>query len=136
MTSREAMVALNMLSGIGPVRVRKMLDFFGSPEAILMASSRDLERVEGVGAKTAESVVGWQDHIDLNAEMAATEQRGIQLITQADPEYPAILRETYDSPLVLYVWGELKPEDDHGIAMVGARRHTRYGQQVARGQPG
>lgn len=132
MNNREALIALNLLPRIGPVRVRRMIDFFGSAAKILAASRTELMRVDGLGEKTVDFIIHWEDHIDLVGEMESSKSRNISIVTQDDENYPKPLLETYDPPLVLYVWGELKRQDDNGIAMVGSRKHTHYGQTCAR----
>ena len=132
MNPREALVALNMLPKIGPVRVRRLLEAFGCPAAVLGARENALMRVDGVGAETAKILVSWQDHADPAAEMREAEQRGISIVTQDDEAYPSPLREAYDPPLLLYVWGNIEPRDRHAIGVVGSRRTTHYGTQAAR----
>jgi DNA processing protein len=127
MTRTEAYLALNLLPQIGPVRVKKMLRHFGSPEAILSAKSRDLLAVEGIGQVQAEAVSTWESQIDLAGELKKIEQRGLKLLTQEDPLYPALLREIHDPPVLLYVWGDLQPRDHHAIGVVGSRHATHYG---------
>ena len=56
MTSREAYIALNMVDGVGPIRVRALLDRFGEPQAILSATRAELMEVEGVGKKSREAL--------------------------------------------------------------------------------
>ena len=121
-----------MLPKIGPVRFRKLVEMCGSATQVLSASSLDLSRVDGIGPKTAALISNWREHVDMEAEMAATEVRGIRILTQEDEEYPAVLKEMYDAPLALYVWGELSSVDDSGVAMVGSRKHTYYGKKTAR----
>ena len=55
MDAREALVALNLVEGIGPVRVRQLLEFFGEPVAILNASKAQLLQVHGIGEETADA---------------------------------------------------------------------------------
>src|SRR5262249_4451326 len=55
-----------------------------------------------------------------------------QIVIQSDPEYPELLKQIYDPPVVLYVKGELRPKDKNSIAMVGSRMTTHYGMEVAR----
>jgi DNA processing protein len=130
--SREATIALNMLPKIGPVRVRRMVEMFGDPVKILRAKREDLLKVDGLGSKTVDVLLDWESQIDLSAEIASAKDRGIEIYTAEDEAYPRSLREMYDPPLALYVWGELKSADSHGIAMVGTRHFTHYGRQVAR----
>lgn len=132
MSPLEALVALNLLPKIGPVRVRRLLDTLGSPEAILSAPLDRLLRVDGIGEETAGILRSWQDHADPTSEIAEAGQRGIRLVTQDDAGYPAPLREIYDHPLLLYVWGELAPQDRHAISVVGSRRATPYGTHTTK----
>lgn len=132
MTTREALVALNLLPKIGPVRVRRLLEAFGAAEAILGAPKDRLMRVDGIGPETAAILHRWQDHADPAAEIRQAAERGIAIITGDDEDYPAPLRDAYDPPLLLYVWGKLEARDRHAIGIVGSRRETHYGRQAAR----
>ncbi|MFK7909869.1 MAG: DNA-processing protein DprA [Akkermansiaceae bacterium] len=132
MTSREALVALNMLPKIGPVRVRRLMDYFGSAESILSAPIGKLTSVDGIGPETAEIIRGWEERIDLANELREVEARGLKIVTQEDESFPEALKQSYDPPLLLYVWGELKEVDRHAIAIVGSRKTTHYGTQTAR----
>ena len=104
MTSREAYIALNMIDGVGPVRLRALLDRFGQPEAILTANRLDLQQVAGIGSDTAGNIANWRTAVDLDAELARIEKAGVRAVTCADADYPKNLREIYDPPLVLYDW--------------------------------
>jgi DNA processing protein len=132
MTRREAYLTLNLISGIGPVRVRRLLQAFGTPEEALRARRDAVARVEGFGPELAQRVADWESHIDLGRELRRIREIGAQVLTQEDPAYPATLQEVFDPPLVLYVWGRLESRDDRGIAVVGSRRATHYGVQCAR----
>lgn len=132
MTAQEAIVALNMLPKIGPVRVRRLLENFGDPAAILGAAKDRLMRVDGIGEETAKILHAWQDHADPATELREAAERGISIVMQDDEGYPAPLREAYDPPLLLYVWGKLEPRDKHAISVVGSRRATHYGTQATK----
>ena len=132
MTSREAYIALNMIDGIGPVRVRALLERFGEPQAILSAPKNELLQVERVGEEVARNLASWREQIDLDAEMKRIEQSDVRVVTRDDVEYPKNLREIYDPPLVLYVKGALTERDALAIGVVGSRRTTLYGQEMAR----
>ena len=132
MDAREALVVLNLLEGIGPVRVRQLLECFGDAAKVLQANRSALVRVKGIGDDLAGTIVQWQSTTDLAGELKRAEDFGARLVFQTDDEYPELLREIYDPPIVLYVKGRLLPEDKNSIAMVGARRTTHYGQDAAR----
>ena len=132
MNSREATIALNMLPKIGPVRVRRLLEHLGSAQKILTATPHTLTQVQGIGNETAKILHTWEDHIDLSKELQEAADRNIQIITEADENYPEPLRNMYDPPLALYIWGNLCGKDKHGISIVGSRKTTIYGRESAR----
>ncbi|EEF60496.1 helix-hairpin-helix domain-containing protein [Pedosphaera parvula] len=100
MDSREALVALNMIDHVGPVRVRQLLEQFGNAPAILSASKQQLMRVRGIGEETAECIANWEKSIDLAGELKRITDYGCHVLTQADDEYPELLRQIYDPPFV------------------------------------
>ncbi len=132
MDAREALVALNLIEGVGPVRVRQLLDQFGDAAAILAASRQELLRVKGIGEDTATAISAWEKTINLSAELKRISDFGCRIVIQEDPEYPELLRQIYDPPIVLYVKGELLAKDKNSVAMVGSRLTTHYGMEVAR----
>ena len=132
MNAREALIALNMLPKIGPVRVRRLMDYFGNAGDVLRQSKSRLMEVNGIGVDTAELICDWENRIDLAAELEETTQRGLSILTLEDEDYPKALRESYDPPLALYVWGALMPRDCHALAIVGSRKTSHYGVQTAR----
>ena len=132
MDSREALVALNLVEGVGPVRVRQLLEFFGEAPAVLKASKQQLLAVRGIGDETASAIRDWEKSVDLAGELKRIADFGCRVITQADAEYPAMLREIYDPPVVLYIKGALTDRDKNSVAMVGSRQTTHYGIETAR----
>ena len=131
MTSREALIALNLLPDIGPVRVRNLLERFGNAATVLSAPVVELREVDKVGTKAAAAIADWRNRVNLDDELQRIEKFGARIITCKDDSYPELLPEIYDPPLVLYVRGELKAEDRHAIAIVGTRQSTLYGRQAA-----
>jgi DNA processing protein len=132
MDAREALVALNMIEGVGPVRVRQLLDHFGEAPAILAASRSRLLRVQGIGEETADAIASWEKAVDLAGELRRIENFGCHILTQDDEAYPQLLRQIYDPPIVLYVKGALAAKDKNAVAVVGSRLTTHYGLEVAR----
>jgi DNA processing protein len=123
---------LNLIDGIGPVRVRQLLEHFAEPAAILAASSAHLQKVPGIGPETAASIASWEKNIDLRGELERIEKFGCQIVVQTDDNYPELLRQIYDPPIVLYVKGTLLPRDKNAVAIVGSRMTTPYGVETAR----
>ncbi|MBU6403053.1 MAG: DNA-processing protein DprA, partial [Verrucomicrobia bacterium] len=132
MEPREALVALNMIEHVGPVRVRQLLEHFGDAPTILRASKTQLLRANGIGAETAEAIAAWEKTVDLAGELRRIQESGCRILIQSDAEYPELLRQIYDPPIVLYVKGRLTERDKNAVALVGSRRTTHYGQETAR----
>jgi DNA processing protein len=132
MDNREAVVALNMIDHVGPVRFRLLLEHFGEASRILAAARGELLRVRSIGEETAEAIVNWEKAVDLKGELKRVEDFGCQVISQLDANYPKFLKQIYDPPMVLYVKGSLLEKDNNSVAMVGSRLTTTYGQEVAR----
>ena len=132
MTSTEAMITLNMLECIGPITVRRLIEEFGEPEKILVASESRLKRIQGINDGIASAISTWEKTIDLSAELKRCESYGCEIVSSIDPTYPRSLKQIYDPPIVLYVRGTLVPSDDSGVAIVGSRRSTNYGRETAR----
>jgi DNA processing protein len=70
--------------------------------------------------------------VKLAAELKRVEEYGCRVVIQGDPEYPELLRQIYDPPIVLYARGSLTAKDKNSVAIVGSRLTTPYGQQTAR----
>jgi len=131
--SRTAYVALNLLPGIGPLRVNQLLSLLGDPAAILEAKRADLARVPGIGDRLAGLIHNWKQNCSLDTELDLVKKGGVALVTREDDEYPALLRQIHDPPLCLYVRGDagLLGSMKMAIAIVGSRRTTNYGVRVA-----
>src|SRR5215210_8016780 len=132
MTETEACIALNMLPKMGPVRLRKLLEVFETPQRILTAKSSELRRVDKVGNDVAEAISKWEEQVDLSAELARIADAGVTVLTQGSADYPALLREIHTAPIVLYVRGKLDPRDAHAIGIVGSRGASHYGLESAK----
>jgi DNA processing protein len=132
LTATEAYLALNLLPNIGPIRVRRLLEQFREPQAILSASARELLLVPGIGEEMAAHIADWENRIDLPGEKCRLSDHGIELLTLDDPRYPAALRQIHDPPFLLYLKGTITPADAAAVGVVGSRRMTHYGREQAR----
>lgn len=122
-------VALSMVPGIGPARFRRLVESLGSPEAAWRAKPAQLAEV-GLDRRAIESLASVRARVDLEREMEKLWRLGVQLLTLEDDRYPHQLRNIADPPPVLYLRGELLPEDELALAIVGTRRPTVYGRQA------
>lgn len=129
MDRREALVALNMFTEIGSVRLEMLLKYFDKPQDIFSASRDRL--AELVGAKTASRIKSLREG-DLSKEFSSAGRSNIRIVTIEDSCYPENLRSIPSAPLVLYVKGRLCQDDAYGIAIVGSRRASFYGLSTSR----
>ena len=133
MEHREALIALNLIGGIGPGR-KKLLEMeFGNVEAALGASSERLERIPGIGTKWADVISHWESHCDLKAELDRASRGGAEILTEEDDDYPPLLHEIHDPPICLYIYGNKGAlrESRGALAVVGSRHTTAYGVRMA-----
>lgn len=127
-----ALLTLNALPKVGPIRLRRLLDRFGDPENILRQSSSALQSVTGVGPEVASLISDWKKLTDAESELALCEQHDISILTPDSPQWPHRLASSPDAPLLLYVKGEITAADQHAIGIVGSRRCTHYGRSITR----
>jgi DNA processing protein len=123
-------VALALTPGLGARTAGKLLREFGSPAAIFDASLTALE-AQRLPSAVAQALHSKQPLSDAARELAAVQASRCRLLTWDEPEYPARLREIYDPPPLLYVLGNAELLNRHTVAIVGARRPTPYGNQMA-----
>jgi len=121
------------VEGIGPAKIRSLLAKFRTTNKILSADYNSLLTVERISKQLAGRVIKAnriRDEIELKVEkeLSKLEKMNAQIITVWDAEYPKILKNIYDPPLMLYIKGELTENDKYSIAIVGTRHPTNYGK--------
>ena len=122
-------VGFSKIPGIGRVKISLLLEHLTTLENAWKASGSDLKNA-GLDSKSVDTVVRFRPRIFPEAEMEALKRYKVKVLICDSPAYPQRLREIYDYPPVLYVRGELLPEDECCLAVVGTRKATVYGRQV------
>ena len=120
-------VRLSLVSGVGPLLRKALLERFGSPAAVLAAAKDELQCVEGIGPKIAARIVAAREETDAEGELELAAEHGIDVLTEADADYPRPLRQIHDPPGVLFRRGQALAQDELAVAIVGTRHATRYG---------
>jgi DNA processing protein len=123
-------LAISLTPGLGPTKSRKLVEHFGSAEAVFRASLTELEAT-GIQAVSAQALATGKSIELAQQEMARAAAASATLVSMDDPSYPPRLKEIYDPPLILYVRGNLDVLTKPGIAMVGTRHPTPYGTGMA-----
>jgi len=122
-------VGFNLVKGIGAVRLRNLIQHFGDVETAWHASPQEM-RAAGLGPKLIETVQQVRAGVSLELVWERVHSLGIQVLTWEDEAYPRRLKEIDQPPPVLYLRGNLLPEDEWAVAIVGTRGITAYGRQV------
>jgi len=123
-------LALTLIPGLGTRMAGKLLDRFRTPQAVFRASRTELEAagVSGAVAQSIASGCSFEDALDQQQKMA---ERGTLAIVRNDPRYPALLREIFDPPVMLFACGRVELLQSFNFAVVGTRRPTPYGLAAA-----
>ena len=122
-------IGLNMVSGIGAVRFKNLLDYFGDPSSAWQARETELQAA-GLDSRSIESLVATRGSLSLENVVARLEEEGAAAMTWEDAAFPPRLRQIHSCPPLLYVKGEILPEDEWAVSVVGTRAATRYGRQL------
>lgn len=128
---RRAVMALALVPGIGPGRLRALMAHFGSATHVFKASVAALVRVPGVGQQTAEAIARCDAEQLMRQQEQMAEKCQANVLLAWESSFPTLLRELYDPPVLLWYRGVHLPSDDKAIAIVGTRKASEYGKRVA-----
>jgi DNA processing protein len=121
-------LALERIPRVGPLTIARLHDAFGSPRAAMEADPQEIRRRTGLSEKLANVIAGFKPpQDDIVREMEILQKLGARIVSRWDDDYPPNLKEIYDPPALLFVRGEIVPQDTRAVAVVGARNPTRYG---------
>jgi DNA processing protein len=124
-------LGFNIVNGIGPARIDRLIERCGTIEGAWHASFADMQAA-GLDARRTEALLKAQRRLDLDAELERAKRAGIELLTREHPGYPAVLAHIPSPPPLLYVRGRLADADRWSVAVVGTRSPTSYGKEAAR----
>lgn len=120
---------LSRVEGIGFKRANQLLEHFGSAEAIWYAEPEEIRQV--LPDKMGEVLLTSRDEDQLNEWIIELEEKQIDFYSYWHPRYPKLLKEIYHPPMGIYVRGELPDDEIDTVAIIGARKCSRYGATVA-----
>jgi len=126
--------ALNKINGLGPQKMRLLLNHFGSGERIWQVDLEELKAAK-ISNAIAEKILAERSKINPDQEWEKLQKEGIRIIAWYDPEYPRLLKEISHPPFLIYIKGDLPALGGPGsapmISVIGSRKFTAYGAQVA-----
>ena len=124
-------LALSFITGVGSRTSAQLIERFGSPAATINASVASLEAA-GLRAESIDALKSSAPRERAKRDLKELAKLGGEVLVLADSRYPPLLRETYDPPIVLYVFGDLDSAlAQPAVAIVGSRRCSTYGRNVA-----
>ncbi|MGH9804935.1 MAG: DNA-processing protein DprA [Candidatus Acidiferrales bacterium] len=122
-------LALTLTPGVGARLAAELLRRCGAPERVFAASLTELEAC-GLPPPVAQTIVSQAPLKTADQELEKVRQLGCRLLAWDEAEYPPLLKEINDPPVLLYARGDLSVLATHCLAMVGARKPSAYGQQI------
>lgn len=131
MDERAFWIAFNRVPGIGPARLSALMEKCGSISAAWKAPIQSL-KAAGLDRRSIENLLTARQQLDPQAELEKVIRRGYGVYCWDDDGYPNSLREIPQAPPLLYMRGQLEQQDELAVAVVGTRRVSTYGREVAR----
>lgn len=123
------LLALHSIEGLGPARLKKLIDYFADPK---LAWEGEIKEWENLG--TPKDVIRkWSEakkKLDVENYLGYIEKKGIKVITWFDGTYPEILKEIHDPPLIIYYKGNPEVLNKKALAVVGTRKMSSYGKMA------
>ncbi len=129
--SNLALLTLALTKGLGPVTVKNLIAACGSPEAVWGLTPGKLRRIPGVGEKVVSLLKNRASQAVAERELAWCQAQGVDLISYLHPGYPHLLKYIHHAPLFLFRKGVIDLNAQPNIAIVGTRRPTPYGRDMA-----
>ena len=123
-------VALSAVPQLGAARFRRMESYFGSLEHAWHAGQAEL-RDAGLDSRVVQDLVEVRNRINPDDRMELLARTGVAVANWNGADYPPRLKQIADPPPVLYYVGEIRPEDESSVAIVGTRNPTAYGREAA-----
>lgn len=131
MNDVRSWLALKSIPGVGNRLFLSLIHHFGEPGAVLGSRVEALRQVNGVGGQLASAIANYQIPQSVDDDLALINDKGLSIVTLYDENYPALLKQIYDPPPLIYVCGRIRPATNN-IAVVGSRNATRYGLEIAK----
>lgn len=129
MTNAAYLLALHSIDGLGPIRLRKVIDYFKDPKLAWEANTNEIQSL-GIPRGVVELLSEVRKKLEPDLYVQSIQKSGIKWLTVYDENYPMRLKQIYDPPTVLYYKGEILMQDQKAIAIVGTREITNLGKET------
>lgn len=124
------LLRLSDVQGIGPNKLRGLIAHFRTPSKVFSASQKSLVEAGKVDTKTAKKIKQHDGHAFVEHQITQLRKCDTRMVTFWDEVYPKPLKQIYDPPAILFVKGDLKPQDRFSVSIVGTRKPSNYGKRA------
>lgn len=124
------LLSLSLVPGLGSTRTARLLQRAGEPGALFRMSRAELKAL-GLSTEIQYYLLGGWARKDAESALKSAAEKGIGILTRFDADYPPLLSQIFDPPLVLYYLGRAEILRKPAVAVVGSRRCSVYGSEVA-----
>jgi DNA processing protein len=125
-------IAFGRVKGLGGVSFKRLAAYFADPTRVFSASAKELRQVPGLDEPVIDALMNFSEWHQVETEVRRIREAGVSIVPFTDANYPARLRMIADPPPLLYVKGEIRPDDEKAVGVVGSRSASDYGRRVAR----
>ena len=109
------LLALNLVHGFGPKRVKLLLEKFPDPTISFKLSKTELRSIDGVGEATALAFLSFDGWEEVDKIIEATEKTKAKVLTIVDDNYPELLKQIYDPPILIWYKGDIDLLHEPGV---------------------
>lgn len=125
------LIWLTSINNIGSVRIRRLLERFGSAKRVWNASPEELVNIRGINKELCHSIINSRNSDKIEHYIEKMKKLGIATVDIGSDYYPPLLKEIYNPPYLLYAKGNAGLLTNRCIAIVGSRNSTHYGKKIA-----
>jgi DNA processing protein len=123
-------IALTFIKGVGDITIKQLVSYCGSAEGVFKSTKKSLEKIPGIGLKTAQSIVSLDAFARAEEELVFIDKYKIKSLFYLNNDYPKRLKNCIDSPTILYYKGTANLNNEKVVSIVGTRNATAYGRNI------
>jgi len=120
-------IALNLIKGVGSKNAKILISYLGGVENIFNAKKSELTKIPGIGTLLANNIVNFNDMALVEEEIKFIEKYKIKTLFYTDKDFPHRLKQCEDSPIILFVKGDVDLNAEKIVSIVGTRNASKYG---------
>lgn len=125
-------IGLKFIPGIGDIIAKNLIAYIGSAEGIFKEKKQNLLKIPKIGPQLADTILNSSTLKKVDEEIAFIERYNIKTLIYTEDNYPTRLKQCEDSPIILFIKGNVDFNSPKTIGIVGTRNATSYGKDMCR----